>query len=306
MTLRQQKLLPSSSASIAHRGARLILGDCLQELKKMPEASVHLALTDPPYFLDRLDNTWAHAKIEKSKAKAGVVGGLPVGMKFDKAQPYNLQKFLAPVCAELFRVLKPGAFLLMFSAPRLYHRAVVAAEDAGFEVRDMLVWHYTKKAQAKAFTMTHFINKRQDLTAAEKADMIAAMGGRKTPQLRPQFEPILCAQKPRNGTFINNWMMHETGLIDTSQLLNGKTPSTVISVEKEERTSYNCHLTAKPLSLCEHLIKLFSVEEQTVLDPFVGSGTTCVASELCNRNSIGMDINEEYIEITKQRLREYR
>ena len=80
------------------------------------------------------------------------VGGLPIGMKFDPEQGRRLQEFLAPVAEEVFRVLKPGGFLLMFAAPRLSHRAAIAIEDAGFEVRDVLAWRFTAKAQFKAFT----------------------------------------------------------------------------------------------------------------------------------------------------------
>ena len=280
----------------------LVAGDCRQLLPGMADASVHLVLTDPPYFLDRLDDGWSPDAIARSQRNAGVVGGLPVGMRFGRNQAKNLQAFLEPVAVELLRVLKPGGFLLLFAAPRLYHRAAVAVEDAGFEVRDAFAWRFTKKAQFKAFTMDHFVRRRTDMTAEQKAAALATLDGRRTPQLRPQFEAILCAQKPREGTFVDNWLAHRTGLIDPRHSLTDRVPETVMTVEKEAREPRNGHLTPKPVKLCEHLIRVFSAEGQTVLDPFVGSGTTCLAARRTRRRSIGVDINPRYIDLARNRL----
>ena len=112
---------------------------------------------------------------------------------------------------------------------------------------------------------------------------------------------MVLAQKPRIGTFIKNWQRYETGLIDTSQTLNGKAPSTMMTVEKAKRNHYNGHLTVKPMDLIAHLIKLFSLPGQVVLDPFLGSGTTAVAALQTERSCLGIEINPDYIKIAKQR-----
>lgn len=280
----------------------LLVGDCSTVLADMSSASVHLVVTDPPYFLDRLDDGWSHEKIEHSRKYAGTIGGLPIGMKFDSDQGRRLQEFLTPIATELFRLLKPGAFMLMFAAPRLSHRTAVAIEDVGFEVRDILAWHFRGKAQFKAFTMNHFVHRRDDMTDAEKRDVIYRLDGRRTPQLRPQYEAIVLAQKPREGTFVNNWLTYETGLIDAAQTLDGNVPQTVMTVEKQAKDKFNGHLTAKPVMLIEHLIRVFSAKGQTVLDPFVGSGSTCLAARRCGRHSVGIDINPGYIDIAHKRL----
>ena len=277
-------------------------GHCLDVLADMDDESVHMVLTDPPYFLDGLDGNWR--KGNGRPPTGGAVGGLPVGMKFDPNQGREFQRFIEPVAAHLLRILAPGGFLLMFSSPRLYHRAAVAVEDAGFEIRDQYAWRYTKRAQFKAFTMNHFVEKRTDISKTRKASIIKELDGRKTAQLRPQFESILCAQKPRVGTLVDNWLKHGTGLIDPKQLLAGKAPSTIMTVEKPDKASYNCHLTPKPVRVCEHLIRLFTRKHQIVIDPFVGSGTTCVAARRSGRHSIGIDVNPEYIAIAKQRIEE--
>ena len=87
--------------------------------------------------------------------------------------------------------------------------------------------------------MDHFVRRRKDMDAAAKMDTIAHLDGRRTPQLRPQFEAILCAQKPRDGTFVDNWLAHKTGLIDAGQTLTGRVPETVMTVEKQAKQE-NC------------------------------------------------------------------
>ena len=179
-------------------------------------------------------------------------------------------------------------------------------EEAGFEIRDIYAWHFTHKAQMKAFSQDHFVNRR-NISDLEKEKILNKLRGRKTPQLRPQYESIIMAQNPREGTFVDNWIKYETGLVDTKSLLNDKVPSTVMKVEKasgEERK--HKHLTPKPIKLLSHLINVFSLENQIVLDPFLGSGSTAVAAFQTNRSCIGIEINKEYTEIARNRLFEGR
>ena len=73
---------------------------------------------------------------------------------------------------------------------------------------------------------------------------------------------------------------------------------------KREKGEYNDHKTVKPLSICEYLIKLSAFSEKAViLDPFIGSGTTAIASKKLGENYIGVDINEKYIKIAEQRIK---
>ena len=281
-------------------GTSLIHGDCLDKLPSIEPNSVHLALTDPPYFLDGLDNRWKKGR-EGPRRGAGVVGGLPVGMKFDPKQGIALQEFIGEVAEKMIPALTPGAFAVVFSQPRLVHRMAVGLEEAGFEIRDILAWHYTRRAQFKAFGQEHFVDK-QDISNRERARIKQELRGRKTPQLRPQFEAMVLAQKPRRGTFIDNWMEYGTGLIDSKALLDGKAPSTVMKVEKPERSEYNGHLTVKPVLLLEHLIRLLSVAGQVVLDPFLGSGTTAVAARRAGRSCVGIELRKDYIKIAESRI----
>ena len=301
--MNRKTLDKASESSTRHNPKKnrisLLFGDCLEHMNNMSDNSVHLIVTDPPYFIDGMGDSWNVDTLNTKRNKAGVVGSLPTGMKFDRKQGKALQAFYGRVAELALQVLCPGGFFLSFSSPRLSHRMAVAVEDAGFEIRDMYAWHHNK-GQQKAFTLNHFVE-RMKTSTAEKNKIIAAMDGRKTPQLRPQFEPILVAQKPRQGTFVNNWTKWKTGLVDLSVRLEGKTPGTVLSVNKPTKDHYNSHLTVKPVELMEILIRLFSVEGQTVLDPFAGSGTTLLAARNTKRTGIGIEINEEYYEIAKKR-----
>ena len=204
-------------------------GDSLAKLRGIRDATVDCVITDPPYFIDGMGSSWDMDELNRKKGHAGVVGALPIGMKFDPRQGVELQRFTAEIASEIFRILKPGGFYLSFSQGRLYHRMTVAIEDAGFEIRDMLVWQ--REGQAKAFSQDHFVRK-MDISEDEKSRIIESMGGRKTPQLKGQSEPIVLAQKPREGTFVENWMEWGVGLIDTTASIDGKFPGTVIKVEK--------------------------------------------------------------------------
>lgn len=222
-------------------------------------------------------------------------------MKYDRRQGQRLYDFMLHISAEAFRVLKPGGFFLSFSQGRLYHNMAAAIEDAGFEIRDMLVWE--REGQAKAFTQDHFV-RRMDIPDDEKERIISTLGGRKTPQLKGMSEPIVLAQKPREGTFVQNWMTYGVGLVDMSETLDGKCPGTIMNVPKprgKERAESR-HMTLKPIALMEHLVRLFTKPGDIVLDPFNGSGTTGIACENSGRLYVGIEIDGGFVTESKDRL----
>jgi site-specific DNA-methyltransferase (adenine-specific) len=278
-------------------------GNARELLQGLADASVHFVLTDPPYFIDGMGEDWDNTTLQRKASKAGVIGSMPVGMKFDPSQGRKFQQFMSPICEQIYRVLKPGGFAVIFSQARLYGRLAVAAEDAGFEIRDMLGWTY--EGQAKAFSQAHFVRRMNHLSAAEKAHVLNRLDGRKTPQLKPCIEPMVLAQKPRIGTFVENWLAHEVGLVDTRQTLDGKFPGNLMPCSKPskaEKGTGNEHLTVKPVTLLEHLIRLFTCEGQTVLDPFLGSGSTAIAAQAADRDCIGIEIERTYVRIAESRV----
>jgi site-specific DNA-methyltransferase (adenine-specific) len=279
-------------------------GDSFELLKTIPDQSIDFCLTDPPYFLDGLGDEWdAESIIENQGQKSSTIKSLPKGMKFDKTQGPRFQEFMGKVSAEVFRVLKPGGFFVSFSQARLYHRMTIAVEDSGFEIRDMLGWTY--QGQAKAFSQDHIIMKQKDLTDQEKQNLIQELTGWKTPQLKPCIEPMCLAQKPTEGKFIDNWQKYGVGLVNVNEQWDGSFPGNIIQCNKplkSEKGNYNNHVSVKPVKLCEHLIKLFTKPGYTVLDPFLGSGTTLVAAERTGRTCVGFELSEKYFSIIQQRL----
>ena len=92
----------------------IIQGDCLEEMKKLPDQSIDAIVTDPPYELAFMGKKWDASGIA-----------------------YNVDMW-----GECLRVLKPGGHLLAFGGSRTYHRMACAIEDAGFEIRDSIHWDY--------------------------------------------------------------------------------------------------------------------------------------------------------------------
>lgn len=298
---------------------KIVLGDSLKILPTLDKDSVDLVLTDPPYFLDKLDNNW-EASVVNNKKNQQVVKSLPSGMKFDKEQGKKFYDWYKKMAQEIYRVLKPGGFFFSFSSPRLYHRMASAVDDAGFLIKDCFLWIYTQN-QAKAMSLNHFIEKL-DVSDEIKRKIKEKLKGWKTPQIKSCFEPIVMAQKATNGTFVDNILKNGVGLLNTDvKVGDNMFPANILTIDnvnqvmdkyfliskpsRKEKGDYNIHKTVKPLQLCEHIIRLTSFSKDAViLDPFMGSGTTAVAAVNLKLNYIGIDNNQEYVDIAKKRIKE--
>ncbi len=298
---------------------QIILGDSLELLFKIEDNSIDVVLTDPPYFFDKLDNNWQYEEVENKKNQQ-TIKSLPAGMKFDRKQGQDFYKWYLKVSEQIYRILKPGGFFFSFSSPRLYHRMASAIDDAGLEIRDCFLWLYTQN-QAKAMSINHFIDKMK-ISSVEKNTIKEKFNGWKTPQIKSCFEPIVMSQKPTDGTYLNNMLKNNIGLMNTNiKVGDNMFPANILTVEnineiidksfligkptKKEKGDFNNHKTVKPLDICEHLIKLTAFyKDAVILDPFVGSGTTAVAAKRLGLNYIGIDSNPEYIKISEKRLKE--
>jgi len=369
----------------------ILKGNCLDTLKTLADNSVDSIVTDPPYELGFMGKTWDASGIA-----------------------YN-----ADLWRECLRVLKPGGHLLAFSGSRTYHRMTVAIEDAGFEIRDQIMWIY-----GSGFPKSLDVSKAIDKAAgAEREDGVAGPYSARRPRdrvqtntgafegtmgastsalvtapatpeaqqwqgwgtaLKPAHEPICVARKPLTGTVASNVLEWGTGALNidgsrvgtadgfgggtkaTSGFVNGyegdgfvastqgRWPANVIhdgsdevlagfpndagrffycaKASKSERNagleglpeyatgvyaqdewsrnnmtsiptmSRNFHPTVKPLALMRYLVKLVTPPNGTVLDPFLGSGSTAVACVLEGFDWIGCEMTEDYWPIIEARV----
>lgn len=280
----------------------VVNGDCLSVMRNFEDNSIDMILTDPPYGIDILNSEWDYEKIEKLKERSvdSVVKGMPVGMKFNPDDAKRLGIFINQCAEQWIRILKPGSFCLVFSSARSSHRVGVAIEDAGFEIRDQLIWDYGN-GQAKAQGMQNFIRKSK---LENKEELIEKLNGLKTPQLSPTFETIWLCQKPKEGKFLDNFIKWGTGLVDFRGG-SKKVSFQYRKPNKEERDLAFNHPTLKPLDLLEDLIKTFSYENQVILDTFSGSGSTCVAALRSNRRFIGIEKDVTWTDKSNLRIHRY-
>ena len=365
----------------------LLNGDCIEQMQKLIDEGVRVesVVTDPPYELGFMGKSWDAS-----------------GIAFDK-KTWELA----------FQLLKPGGYLLAFSASRNYHRMAVAVEDAGFEIRDQIMWIYgsgfPKSLNIGKAVDKELGNKRTDLgsnpnqrlNTPENDIYEAGIRGKEAritkgntewegwgTALKPAHEPIVMARKPLEGTVVDNVLEHGVGGInidecrvglsegddprlggkgswktdkmakdvyvggyagkETGSSELGRFPSNVMhggldeewarffycpKTAKSERNqglvefddkqyshdgrkksienpyqrnksiSKNSHPTVKPVELMKYLCRLVTPKGGTVLDPFMGSGSTGMAAKDEGFDFIGIEREKEYFEISEQRIK---
>jgi site-specific DNA-methyltransferase (adenine-specific) len=387
---------------------KLINADCIEAMKAMPDDSVDSIVTDPPYELGFMGKSWDASGIA-----------------------FNVE-----VWQQALRVLKPGGHLIAFSGSRTYHRMAVAIEDAGFQIRDQIMWVYGS-GFPKSLNISKSLDKAEGLLEHEGAGMIAdgsptmSMYPSIKPSeyvspeppgllakqwqgwgtaLKPAHEPMVLARKPVVGTVANNVLTYGVGglNIDGSRVefqseadkasatpqgkvtvnnvgnmpdvedggrkelarpdnSGGRFPANFIhdgsdevndllgeparffycakaskrdrnegldgfigkeigakgnglarkcatcsasvidGCECSDRTFVNParanhHPTVKPTSLMQYLVRLVTPPNGTVLDPFMGSGSTGKACAYEGFDFIGIDQSAEYVEIARARI----
>lgn len=293
---------------------QIIFGNSIEVLKTIEKNSIHAIISDIPYGIgydewDVLHKNTNSAFGGKSQAQenAGNIfkrRGKPLNgwSESDKKIPFEYQQWCASWASDWLRVLKPGGSCFIFAGRRYAHRCIAALEDAGFTFKDMIAWE-KQKAPHRAQRASAVFERRNDLENIEKWE------GWRIANLRPVFEPILWFQKPYviGGTLTDNIMEYELGAwnetaIKQYSLYENILSSANIFKVENEKTDSGLHVTQKPLRLMELLIMLVTLKGQTVLDPFAGSGTTCVAAKKLQRHYIGIEIDPNYVNIACQRI----
>ena len=290
----------------------LICGNSIEILKTFPENSIHAIISDIPYGIGLDDWDILHSNTNSayggtSPAQVSAGGlfrrrGKPLNgwSEADKNIPHEYQEWCGLWASSWLRIIKDGGTCFVFAGRRYAHRCIIALEDAGFTFKDMLAWE-KDNAPHRAQRLSAIYERRSDYQNAVKWE------GWRVANLRPLFEPILWFQKPyrTGGTIADNVIENNIGAWNECALtrynVHDNIFSNVIRV-KTEQSDHSLHSAQKPLKLMELLISLVTLENHIVLDPFAGSGTTCLAAKNLGRHYIGIDIESENIKTANNRL----
>jgi site-specific DNA-methyltransferase (adenine-specific) len=323
----------------------LLNDDCLEAMQKLIDDGVQVdsIVTDPPYHLQSIvdrfkntspeDDTYTSEKVRnRSDGYSRLVATGFMGQEWDGGDI----AFRKETWELALKLLKPGGHILAFSASRNYHRMAVAIEDAGFEIRDQLMWLY-----GSGFPKSH------------------NLGDGWGTALKPAHEPIVMGKKRLEGTNKQNKEKYGTGGINIDgcrvefsdnddprvdkeyfhnaspdfkpgldkensigekQKLHddkGRFPANVMhdrlqddwaryfyspKVSKSERGEDNTHPTVKPQELMKYLCRLVTPKGGIVLDPFMGSGSTGMAAKDEGFEFIGIEREKKYFEIAEKRI----
>lgn len=287
----------------------VILTDGIVAVKQLPEASVHLILSDIPYGIGA--DTWdvlhpntnsAFLGTSPAQEKAGGVfkrRGKPLNgwSEADRQIPLEYQRWCESFAGEWLRVLKPGGSAIIFAGRRLSHRCIAALENAGFTFKDSLAW-LRDTAPHRAQRLSAVFDRRGDYENGARWE------GWKVGNLRPKFEPILWLVKPYpiGTTITDNVMAHDVGAFNESAFIGyARHPDNIVQAGFAPGEAGR-HIAQKPVKLLKALIALTTLERQVVLDPFCGSGSTLVAAKALGRYYLGFDNDPNCIAAAKERL----
>ena len=260
----------------------LFLGDCKKELKNIPDNSVDLIVTSPPYA-DQRKSTY---------------GGV---------HPDKYVEWFLPISGELLRVLKPtGTFILnikekVVEGERSTYvmELIIAMRKQGWLWTEEFMWH--KKNSYPGKWPNRFRDYWERLLQFNKdkhfnmyqEEVMVPMGDWKKTRMKNLSETDKVRDNSKVGSGfgknISNWidrdMAYPTNVLHLATECNNKN-----------------HSAAFPEELPEWFIKLFTKEQDVVLDPFMGSGTTLSVANRMKRNSIGIEIIPEYYDMVKKEL----
>jgi site-specific DNA-methyltransferase (adenine-specific)/site-specific DNA-methyltransferase (cytosine-N4-specific) len=262
---------------------QIYLGDCREVLKRVPDNSLDLIFTSPPYA-DQRKTTY---------------GGI---------NPEKYVEWFLPISEQLLRVLKPtGTFVLNIKEKVVQGERstyvlelIIEMRKQGWFWTEEFIWHKKNCYPGKwpnrfrdAWERLLQFNKNRNFNMYQEAVMVP-MGNWTQNRLRNLSETDKIRDTSKTisgfGKNISNWLERKEAY-----------PTNVLHLATE--CNNKKHSAAFPESLPEWFIKLFTQEGDTVLDPFMGSGTTCIAAQKMGRIAIGIDILQEYCEMVKNQFK---
>jgi len=260
----------------------IICGDCLDVMRKMPDGYVDLVVTSPPYA-DNRKNTY---------------GGI---------SPDGYVEWFTPISREILRILKnTGTFIINIKEKVVNGERSTYVLELILEMRkhgwlwtEEFIWHKKNSFPGKwsnrfrdSWERCLQFNKSKNFAMYQDAVKVP-IGSWAQSRLKNLSETDLIRDNAKNnsgfGKKVANWLNKDMVY-----------PTNVLHLSTE--CSNKNHSAAFPEELPSWFIKLFSKENDIVLDPFVGSGTTAVAAKKLNRNYIGIDVVREYCDLCKINL----
>lgn len=248
-------------------------GDCLHEMEKIPDQSVELILCDLPYGTTKC--------------------------KWDSIIP------LAPLWEQYKRIItKTGSIVLFADQP--FTSMLVCSNIDWFKFE--FLW---KKDKSTGFLLANYrpMKSTEDILVFSPAGAAAASKNTGNMTYNPQGLIPKKVQKKNNEKRLGKMLNQKHHLGENNKLLKETSytqeftnyPNEILEFKGENHT---IHPTQKPVPLCEYLIRTFSNEGETVLDNTMGSGTTGVAAMNCNRNFIGIELDQDFFDLSKRRIEE--
>lgn len=293
----------------------LIHGDCIQIMKQIPDNTFAACLTDPPYNYEFIGKEWDDKEIHRRKERvqsgattlvknipygSGLAGGVRNERWYQKNRENILdyQKWCEKWGTELFRILKPGALLLAFNSTRTIAQVQVSLENCGFYARDIIVWR-------RQSGIPKGLNISKKMQKLEYPNPEIWEGWHSC--LRNEWEAICVVQKPLINNYMETITEYGVGLFKAKSD-QGFQSNIIEGIKRDNLDEFNIHCTVKPLELMEKLSNLImpKSDNNILIDPFLGSGTTAVACKKLGLNYLGIEINEDYLEIARQRLEKQR
>ncbi len=264
---------------------KVLLGDCGQQLKKIKSDSVDLIITSPPYADQRKDS----------------YGGV---------SPNKYVEWFLPISEELLRVLKPTGTFILNIKERVANgerhtyvlELIIAMREQGWLWTEEFIWHKKNCYPGKwpnrfrdSWERLLQFNKSKKFNMYQESVMIPTGEWAKN-----RLSKLSEADKRRDeskvgsgfGKNISNWVGR-----------NKAYPTNVLHMATE--CGNKGHSAAFPKALPEWFINLFTKAGDTVLDPFAGSGTTLNAAWSLSRNSIGIEINQQFYDLIMESSKEY-
>lgn len=243
---------------------KIIKGDCIENLKKLPDESVDLIFADPPYFMQ--------TEGELHRTNGAKFQG--VEDEWDKFSDYReYDEFCTAWLKECKRVMKKNSSIWVIGSFQNIYRIGYIMQNLGFWILNDVIW--SKPNAVPNFGGTRFQN---------------------------SHETLLWCTKNKNAKYIFNYktMKH---------LNNGKQEKSVWNIgicigneRIKDKEGKKVHSTQKPEKLLYNVIISSSRPGDIVLDPFFGTGTTGAMAKLTGRNYIGIEREEEYINVAQERI----